>query len=221
MFLPLRFKNRIFAAVGLLVFSGCTGKHTDAPSYTVIGHVDGGNPPAVAYLYKFLPEYGKTTLLDSVAVGGGQFRFTGSCGDPAEAFVRLKGNPAVYPLVLSDNTLTLHIGADYYVLSGSPENRKLSALYAKRTELERRRQNRQTAVRKLERDSALTKELNDSLLRIGQEELEDFRQEVVRAVSADCGRYPLSCRTAFRELQKYLTLSQADSLRRLLNPVDR
>lgn len=172
--------------------------------------------PATAALYRLMPEYDKTILVDSVPARGGVYHFTGTVGEAEEAFVRFSGDTAVHYLVLTDNRLEMTVGKDGSRVYGSESNRLYSQLLDSYDAMLAEQDRLQKKYSRLRMDSVLTRHEADSLQVLYKTVSVRWREQTLRTLSQAAADYPVAVRLSLRRMQQYLTVEQTDSLLRVL-----
>lgn len=201
----------------LFIMSSCVGK--DSSMY---GRIDGvlvnGRDAKVAKLYGYMPEYGKTVLLDSADVAGGRFYLSRRSGkEVGEAFVTLDDGEDAYCFLLSDSLLTMEIGQNGYVVKGTAGNEALSTLIMKRQISVNERRRIQGVYADMQADSTLTKAAEDSLLDLYRRQSAGVRTEVLRVIDSNIDANRQLSELAYRLFSYMLTQQQSDSIAGLLN----
>ena len=148
-------------------------------------------------VYAFLEEYRKIRLVDSADVKKNRFAFSGRCSEPTEAFILFDDKSSI-SFILSANDLTAEIGKNSYIVTGSSDNEHLSRLMMQQHRAVNERIRLQKVYKKMQTDSTLTKEAEDSLLNCYRSLSVDLRKNV-EATLADTTR-PLLVRQTRRLL---------------------
>lgn len=191
-----RLKNSIFflCLAAILSMSACT-ERTD--SFSINGKFVNGRTAEKAYLYTFLEEYQKVRLIDSTKVENNRFAFSGEYGESVEAFVVFDDKSSV-SFILSPCDLNIVIGKNSYVVTGERDNEHLSRLMMQQHRAVNERIRLQDVYKKMQADSTLTKEAEDSLLNCYRSLSVGLRKNV-EATLADSTR-PLLARQTRRLL---------------------
>ena len=199
--------SKLFVTVLTALTIASCGKEETKPTYEVV-FKSAKTTECTACLYVLLPEYDKVQLLDSVKSQAGVYRFHGSIGDAAEAFVRLKGDTIAYSFVLTDSSL--------YRIYGSRSNDRLTRLLSQKiVNRESCRKINQSYLR-LVADSTLTRTDEDSLRNLFDVEQRRFSKFVVSELSRDVADYPVMSRLALRLFYTDLLLEDRDSLMKIV-----
>lgn len=207
--------SKLFVTVLTALTIASCGKEETKPTYEVV-FKSAKTTDCTACLYVLLPEYDKVQLLDSVKPQAGVYRFHGSIGDAAEAFVRLKGDTIAYSFVLTDNRITIVADSSLYRIYGSRSNDRLTRLLSQKiVNREYCRKINQSYLR-LVADSTLTRTDEDSLKNLFDVEQRRFSKFVVSELSRDVADYPVMSRLALRLFYTDLLLEDRDSLMKIV-----
>lgn len=184
----------LLCLIAVTSLCGCSRK-TD--TFNIDGKFVNGRTASKAYLYAFLEEYRKIRLVDSADVKKNRFAFSGRCSEPTEAFILFDDKSSI-SFILSANDLTAEIGKNSYIVTGSSDNEHLSRLMMQQHRAVNERIRLQKVYKKMQTDSTLTKEAEDSLLNCYRSLSVDLRKNV-EATLADTTR-PLLVRQTRRLL---------------------
>ncbi|MBO8475704.1 MAG: DUF4369 domain-containing protein [Bacteroidetes bacterium] len=204
----------------VVAFSLASCGEDSAGIYRINGSLVNGREASNAYLYVFYPEYQKVRLEDSTTVVDGAFMFEGRCDLPAEAYVGLDGEMRdVCSFILTGAVIDMKIGNNSYIVTGTADNDKLSALLTKQHTAVNERMRLQKEYQRLQADSVLTKAAEDSLLNSYRNQSVGLRESVL-AVLNDKKSSPLLSRMVFRMFSSFFPKSEADSLALLVEKMD-
>ncbi|MDD6621323.1 MAG: DUF4369 domain-containing protein [Bacteroidales bacterium] len=156
---------RIFSFIMILaalVTVSCS--RNDSRRFTLDGRTVNGRTSQVAYLYRYLPGYGKVQMLDSAAIEDGRFRFEGICDtEPVEAYVRFGGDDFIAAFVLTPGRFAMNAGKNGYYVSGNYESTRISRLVCLQNDVAIRRAELRSDYQSALADSTLTRAKSDSL----------------------------------------------------------
>lgn len=205
-----------FAALCAIMLCASCGRTDRADSFELSGKLINGMTAKTAYLYEYLPEYGKINMIDSVAVCSGSFRFSGSRDIPVEAFVRLDSCDNAYYFMLSNARLNMRIGKNGYAVDGTADNYVVSSLVMRQRQAVNSRIEIQRSYGRQIADSTLTKQSEDSLLRLYRQIPDDFRKSLYQAIDTNAVVNKPLADLLFRMFSVELPVVEADSLAKKL-----
>lgn len=200
----------VFAIVLTLGVLSC-GHQERRPGFEIDG-TTGKVDDVMAYLYKYLPEYDKRTLADSVRVRNGKFCFVGTTDEPVEAYLRFSGDTTVYCFVLTNNRITFVVTDSIYGFTGTESNRMLSELVLEKRRFESRRAGVQAMYMGMCADSTLTRVSEDSLAAVFRATRIGFGETLAVKIAEMAKDCPLAARVSLRLYHDYMTQADVDSL---------
>ena len=155
---------RIFSFIMVLAALLTVSCRQENRRFTLDGRTVNGRASQVAYLYRYLPGYGKVQLLDSAKINGGQFHFEGVCDTkPVEAYVRFSGDDFIAAFVLEPGRFAMNAGKNGYYVSGNYESTRISRLVCLQNDVTIRRAALRNEYSSALADSTLTRAKSDSL----------------------------------------------------------
>lgn len=201
----------LIAIIALATMAGCIQKRDH---YRIYGQIEGDRPiSGKVYLYEYMPEYGKSRLVDSSFVVERQFLMHGYYADRAEAYVTFDRDTSDYYFILSPDNLNIKIGTNSYSVTGTDANAMYSALIRRQHAMVNRRGALREDYHIRIVDSTLTVGQEDSLLRIYRTLPIDFQRDIAATITENLKKDPILADLTFRTFSVFLPPKQADSLR--------
>lgn len=204
----------VLVTLSLLVLIGCTGG--GEPYFLIEGSLINGRNAGKAKLYKFMPEYDELILIDSANVENGNFQFVGHVDNTAEAYVSLDSCNDAFCFILSNDLLDMKIGCNGYIVKGTPDNELLSSLIMRRQISVNERARIQNEYVKLQKDSTLTKAIEDSLLNLYRMQSVGLSKTVFTAIESNYKKSPEFADIAFRMFSSAMSENMSDSIVNIL-----